>query len=98
MGSRQQNFYNRLVQRYGFDEEARRIQELYLSGRKDEAAAAIPARLIDLVSLCGPADVVRERLDAFRQAGVGTLLIAPMEFGADQQVQQLRVIAELAGV
>jgi F420-dependent oxidoreductase-like protein len=98
MGSRQQNFYNRLVQRYGFDEEARRIQELYLSGRKDEAAAAIPARLIDLVSLCGPADVVRERLDAFRQAGVGTLLIAPMEFGADQQVRQLRVIAELAGV
>jgi hypothetical protein len=97
MGSRQQNFYNRLVQRYGFEEDAHRIQELYLSGKKDEAAAAIPPQLIDLVSLCGPGGAVRERLDAFRQAGVGTLLIAPMAFGADEQVEQLRLIAELAG-
>src|SRR5947209_4969505 len=66
MGSREQNFYNRLVQRYGFEADARRIQDLYLSGRKDEAAAAIPVELIDMVSLCGPAAVVRERLEAFR--------------------------------
>jgi F420-dependent oxidoreductase-like protein len=96
MGSREQNFYNRLVQRYGFEDEARQIQDLYLSGRKDEAAGALPVELIDLVSLCGPPAVVRERLEAFRQAGVGTLLIAPMAFGAEEQVAQLRAIAELA--
>jgi F420-dependent oxidoreductase-like protein len=96
MGSREQNFYNQLVQRYGFEDEARRIQDLYLSGRKDEAAAAIPAELIDMVSLCGPAAMVRERLEAFRHAGVGTLLVAPVAGGFDEQVEQLRAIAELA--
>jgi F420-dependent oxidoreductase-like protein len=98
MGSREQNFYNRLVQRYGFESEARRIQDLYLSGRKEEAAAAVPAELIDRVSLCGPRDRVAERLRAFRQAGVGSLLVAPMVFGAEEQSEQLRTIAELAGV
>jgi F420-dependent oxidoreductase-like protein len=97
MGSRQQNFYNRLVQRYGFEDAARQIQDLYLSGKKDEAAAAVPVELIDMVSLCGTAEAVRDRLAAFREAGVGTLLVAPMAFGADEQVEQLRSIAELAG-
>src|SRR6202162_4390566 len=72
MGSREQNFYNRLVQRYGFEAEAAEIQDLYLSGNKDEAAATIPTGLIDMVSLCGPRDAVRDRLAAFREAGVGT--------------------------
>lgn len=97
MGSRQQNFYNRLVQRYGFEDEAREIQDLYLAGKKDEAARAIPAELIDLVSLAGPREVVRERLSAFRESGVGTLLVAPMAFTAEDRIDQLRQIAELAG-
>lgn len=96
MGSREQNFYNRLVQRYGFEAEATRIQDLYLAGKKEEAAAAIPAQLIDLVSLCGPPDTVRARLAAFRAAGVGTLLVAPMAFTAQERSNQLRQIAELA--
>jgi F420-dependent oxidoreductase-like protein len=96
MGSRQQNFYNRLVGRYGFESDAQRIQDLYLSGKKDEAAAAVPAELIDTVCLCGPADRVAERLSAFREAGVGSLLVAPMAFAAEQQSEQLRTIAELA--
>ena len=54
MGSRKQNFYNQLVQRYGFEDAAAEIQDLYLDGKKEEAAAAIPDELIDLVSLCGP--------------------------------------------
>ena len=54
MGSRKQNFYNQLVQRYGFEDAAREVQDLYLDGRKEEAAAALPAELIDAVSLCGP--------------------------------------------
>jgi F420-dependent oxidoreductase-like protein len=96
MGSRAQNFYNRLVQRYGFEAQAREIQDLYLAGKRDEAAAAIPTDLIDLVSLAGPADVVRDRLAAFHEAGVGSLLVAPLAFAAPQRSAQLRQIAELA--
>jgi F420-dependent oxidoreductase-like protein len=98
MGSREQNFYNRLVQRYGFEAAAREIQDLYLAGKKEEAAGAIPAELIDMVSLCGPRDAVRERLAAFRDAGVGTLMVAPMAFSAADRSEQLRAIAELADV
>ena len=77
MGSRKQNFYNALVQRYGFEDAAREVQDLYLEGRKDEAAAALPGELIDTVALVGPADLVRERLAVYREAGVGTLMISP---------------------
>ena len=69
MGSRKQNFYNALAQRYGFEDAAREVQDLYLEGKKDEAAAALPDELIDTVTLCGPADVVRERLEVYRDAG-----------------------------
>ncbi len=75
MGSRKQNFYNNLVQRYGFEAAAEEIQDLYLDGKKAEAGDAIPDELIDMVSLCGPRDVVRERIAAFRDAGVGTLMV-----------------------
>src|SRR5947209_4051478 len=68
MGSREQNFYNQLVQRYGFEDAAVKVQNLYLDGKKDEAAAALPDELIDLVTLCGPRDPVRDRLAAFRDA------------------------------
>lgn len=96
MGSRAQNFYNQLVMRYGFEEAAQKIQDLYLEGRKDDAAAAIPDELIDMVSLCGPRDVVRDRLSAFRDAGVGTLMITPMAFTLAERIEQLRAVAELA--
>jgi F420-dependent oxidoreductase-like protein len=96
MGSRKQNFYNQLVQRYGFEDAAHEVQDLYLDGKKDEAGAAIPDELIDLVSLCGPRDAVRERISAFRDAGVGTLMITPMAFTAEDRIEQLRAIAELA--
>jgi F420-dependent oxidoreductase-like protein len=97
MGSREQNFYNQLVQRYGFEHAAAEIQDLYLDGKKEHAAAAIPDELIDLVSLCGPREAVRERIAAFREAGVGTLMITPMAFTTQERVAQLRAIAELAG-
>jgi F420-dependent oxidoreductase-like protein len=97
MGSRKQNFYNQLVQRYGFEPAAQEIQDLYLDGKKEQAAAAIPDELIDMVSLCGPRDVVRDRLAAFRDAGVGTLMVTPMAFTADDRIAQLRAISELAG-
>ena len=97
MGSRKQNFYNNLVQRYGFEEAAAAVQDLYLDGKKEDAAAALPDELIDMVSLCGPRDVVRDRLAAFRDAGVGTLMVMPMAFTREDRIQQLRAVAELAG-
>ena len=96
MGSRKQNFYNNLVCRYGFEAEAKTIQDLYLDGKREEAMAAIPDALIDTVSLCGPADVVRERLAVYRDAGVGTLGVTPLAFTKDDRLEQLRLIAELA--
>jgi F420-dependent oxidoreductase-like protein len=96
MGSRKQNFYNQLVQRYGFEDAALKVQDLYLEGKKDEAAAALPDDLIDLVTLCGPKDHVRDRLAAFRDAGVGTLTVNPMAFTASDRIEQLRAVAELA--
>ncbi len=95
MGSRKQNFYNNLVQRYGFEAAAKEIQDLYLDGQQQAAAEAIPAELIDLVSLAGPRDVVRDRLAAFRDAGVGTLMITPMAFTLEDRLEQVRAIAEL---
>jgi F420-dependent oxidoreductase-like protein len=97
MGSREKNFYNQLVQRYGFEDAAREVQDLYLEGKRDEAMAALPDELIDLVSLCGPADRVRPRLDVFREAGVGTLGVSPMAWDRDGRLEQLRLVAELAG-
>jgi F420-dependent oxidoreductase-like protein len=96
MGSRKQNFYNALVQRYGFEDAARRVQDLYLEGRKEEAAAALPGELIDTVTLVGPRDRVRERLGVYRDAGVGTLMVAPMAWTFEDRMAQLRLVAELA--
>ena len=96
MGSRDKNFYNQLVQRYGFEAAAKEVQDLYLEGKRDEAMAALPDELIDLVSLCGPKEVVRERLAVYREAGVGTLGITPLAFTKDERLTQLRLVADLA--
>jgi F420-dependent oxidoreductase-like protein len=95
MGSRERNFYNQLVQRYGFEDAAREIQDLYLDGKKDEAAAAVPPELIDTVALVGPRDRVRERLEVYREAGVGTLIAAPVAFEPGEGRRMVRELAEL---
>jgi F420-dependent oxidoreductase-like protein len=97
MGSREKNFYNLLVQRYGFEDAAREVQDLYLEGKREEAMAALPDELIDLVSLCGPPDRVRDRLAVYRDAGVGTLGVTPIAWDKDGRLEQLRLVAELAG-
>src|SRR5436309_10016743 len=96
MGSRKQNFYNNLVQRYGFEEAAKEIQDLYLDGKKDEAAAALPTELIDKVSLVGPKDRVAERLELYREAGVGTLITTPLAPTFEARSEMMRTLAELA--
>jgi F420-dependent oxidoreductase-like protein len=89
MGARGKNFYNELVCRYGYEGEARRIQDLYLSGRKDEAAAAVPDALVDEVALCGPRERIRERLGVWKASGVTTMICAA------RSVEALRLMAEL---
>ena len=74
MGARGKNFYNDLVCRYGYEEAAGRIQDLYLSGHKDEAAAAVPDALVDEVALCGPRERIKERLSRWTGSGVTTLI------------------------
>jgi F420-dependent oxidoreductase-like protein len=96
MGSRDKNFYNRIVSQYGFEDAAREVQDLYLEGRKDAAAAALPDDLIDLVTLCGPEDRVRDGLAALDAAGVGTLIVTPMAWTFEDRMHQLRRVAELA--
>ena len=95
MGSRKQNFYNALVRRYGFDEAADEVQELYLSGKKDEAGAALPDELIDITSLCGPRERIAERLRTYDEAGVGTLIVTPLAATGEERAVMMRTLAEL---
>jgi F420-dependent oxidoreductase-like protein len=75
MGARGRNFYNDIARRYGYEEAAKRIQDLYLSGRKDEAAAAVPDALVDEVALCGPRERVREQLTEWTNSDVTTIMV-----------------------
>ncbi|MEU1039235.1 LLM class F420-dependent oxidoreductase [Streptomyces sp. NPDC005907] len=78
MGAPGKNFYNDLAVAYGYEQEAALIQELYLSGKKREAEAAVPDEFCELMSLCGPESYVRERVEAFREAGVTMLNVTPV--------------------
>jgi alkanesulfonate monooxygenase SsuD/methylene tetrahydromethanopterin reductase-like flavin-dependent oxidoreductase (luciferase family) len=89
MGSKGKNFYNSLVSRYGWEAEAARIQELYLGGRQREAIAAVPDELVDAVSLVGPKERIRDRLEAWRETPVTTLVVG------SPQPEALEVLAEL---
>jgi alkanesulfonate monooxygenase SsuD/methylene tetrahydromethanopterin reductase-like flavin-dependent oxidoreductase (luciferase family) len=89
MGARGRNFYNDIARRYGYEADAERIQDLYLTGRKTEAEAAVPDALVDEVALCGPRERIRERLDAWKGSGVTTMMIA------GQDLTTLRTMAEL---
>jgi len=78
MGARGRNFYYDLACRFGYQGEADKIQEAYLAGRKDEAAALVPADLVEKTALIGPGNYVAERLEAFRESGVTTLNVTPL--------------------
>ncbi|GAA4580447.1 LLM class F420-dependent oxidoreductase [Planotetraspora phitsanulokensis] len=92
MGAKGKNFYNDLARRYGYEKEAERIQDLYLEGRKDEAAALVPQELLEKMSLVGSEGHVRERLAAMREAGVTTLNVTP--FGRTHE-ERLRLIEKI---
>ena len=92
MGARGKNFYNDLAVRYGFADAAATVQDLYLSGKKDEAAAALPEELVRAVSLIGPEGYVAERIAAFREAGVTTLALQPLD---DSRENRLATVAKM---
>jgi F420-dependent oxidoreductase-like protein len=81
MGAKGRNFYNDLVCRYGFEQEAAEIQDLYLDGHKEEAAAMVPDALLEATTLCGPEDYVKDRIAAYQEAGVTHLNITPVPTG-----------------
>ena len=87
MGARGRNFYHNLATRYGFGEVANQIQDLYLTGKKAEAIAAVPDELVRHVSLVGPRGFVKERLSAYAEAGVTTLLVRPLCADAREYVR-----------
>lgn len=91
MGSKGRNFYNDLARRYGYEAEAENIQSLYLEGKKMEATLAVPDALVDEVCLVGPRERIGDRLEAWREAGVSTLVVGASD------VTTLRTIAELNG-
>jgi len=95
MGARGKNFYHNLATRYGFGDVANRIQELYLSGKKTDAIAAVPDELVRHVSLVGPRGFVRERVATFAEAGVTTLLVHPLTGDQREFVRYVEELREL---
>ncbi|WEH42662.1 LLM class F420-dependent oxidoreductase [Streptomyces sp. NBC_01218] len=94
MGSRKQNFYNQLAQRMGYEREAAEIQDKYLDGDKNGAAAAVPHRLIDQTTLLGPVDRIADGMRAYAEAGVTTLTLAPAGFTLEERIAALRAGTE----
>ena len=97
MGARGQNFYTKLATDYGYPDEAIAIQDAYLDGRKDEAAALVPRSLLEGISLIGSKAYVAERLAAYRESGVTTLNVQPMAATHPERVALIEQIKEMAG-
>jgi F420-dependent oxidoreductase-like protein len=96
MGARGRNFYNDLAVRYGYVDEAKLVQDLYLSGQKAEAAAAVPVELVHGVSLIGTPEWVRGRVQAYRDAGVTTLNAHPISQSPESRVRMVEQLKEFA--
>ncbi|MEO6652140.1 MAG: LLM class F420-dependent oxidoreductase [Ilumatobacteraceae bacterium] len=90
MGAREKNFYNTIMQQYGYVDEAIEIQDLYLDGKKDEAAAAVPAAMLANTNLVGPPGHVKERIAAYEEAGVTHLSVTPIGNDPVRTIEQLR--------
>src|SRR5271166_871560 len=96
MGARGRNFYNDLARRFGYEGEAKAIQDAYLDGRKDEAEALVPEELVELTSLIGPESYVRERVAAYRESGVTTLNVTPLASTHQARVRFIEQFRSLA--
>ena len=98
MGAKGRNFYNDLACRYGFSDEAATVQERYLAGDRDGAAAAVPAALVEATNLVGPAGYVRERVAAFAESGVTTLNVIPVGDQAGGRGATVRLVERLRAI
>jgi F420-dependent oxidoreductase-like protein len=96
MGAKGHNFYNNVVRRYGYEREAEEIQDLYLDGKKDEAAALVPDDFLDALSLCGPESHVAERIEAYREAGVTHLQVMPVPTDGQKPAELIEKVKNLA--
>jgi F420-dependent oxidoreductase-like protein len=96
MGARGKNFYNDLAVRYGFEQAAKEIQDLYLDGKKEEAAAKVPAEWLEKTSLVGPASYIAERVAAYKEAGVTVLNVNPVGSDPVKAIDQMREIVDAA--
>ena len=94
MGAKGKNFYNNIFKRYGYEEEAEKIQDLYLDGKKDEAAALIPDDFLDATALVGDEGRVKERVEAYRAAGVTHLQIMPVGDNPLEIIEKVKAWAE----
>ena len=90
MGAKGRNFYNDLARRYGYEAEAEKIQDLYLDGHKDDAAAAVPDGLLEAATICGPEGYVRDRIAAMKAAGVTSLNVTPLAADVPALVTRLK--------
>ncbi|MCF6475623.1 LLM class F420-dependent oxidoreductase [Nonomuraea sp. MG754425] len=97
MGAKGRNFYNDLARRYGYEKEAEQIQDLYLEGKKDEAAALVPAELLEKMSLVGTEGFVRDRVLAMKESGVTTLNVTPLGRTHEERLRLIETIKEIAG-
>ena len=96
MGARGRNFYNTLFTRYGYEAEATTIQDLYLDGKKDEAAAAVPEEFLEQTSLCGDEGYLRDRIAQYKAAGVTILNVSPIAKDLPAQQDLLAKVKELS--
>ena len=94
MGARGKNFYNDIMSAYGWEAEARAIQNLYLDGKKDEAAAAIPVDFLAAITMVGPAGHLEERIQAYREAGV-THLQMGLSGSLEEKVSTVEIVRSL---
>ena len=94
MGARAANFYTEVIARLGWPEAARTIQDLYLSGRRDDAARAIPPDMLSALTLCGPPAMIADRIAALRRAGVTTLVASPLDRDVAGLVRTLRGVLD----
>ena len=94
MGARDKNFYNTIARQYGYEAEAIEVQDLYLDGKKNEAAAALPVEWLRLSNLVGPKSYIKERIAAYREAGVTVLSVNTVGDDAVKTVETLRSLID----
>ena len=95
MGAKEKNFYNQIFRKYGYEQEAETIQNLYLSGRKSEAEAAIPQSYLDATSLVGPEGFVRDRLEIFKESGVTSLNVSFLGTTSEERIRNCDALRNL---